>query len=135
MKNTFKTLVGLLFVAASISSCNKPQIEETDYTEQYDVKYEIKTIDSVSVSMTVGYFGDIYENHENRIMTPWHKEVNVQEDWPYLSLSGTIDEADWHKTTVIGNIYYNNELVASDTCKYPRVGILVLYNLNLNTNK
>lgn len=130
MKNTFKTLVSLMILATGISSCEKPQPDEPgNNTEQHNVKYEIKTTDSISVSMTVSYFGDITENNNERhITTPWFKEVNVQEDWPYLSLLGTIDEVDWHKTTVIGNIYYNNQLVASDTCNYPSVSIHVLYN-------
>lgn len=118
MKNIIKKAALLLFIGLGATSCHKP--EDPIVEEQPNIKYEFKTVDAIPVELHITYTGRLTEteNNESTIITPWSKEVYLDEDVKELFLIGTATENSWNKTRIIGNIFVGDKLVATDTTTF-----------------
>ena len=118
MKNIIKKAALLLFIGLGATSCHKPEnpIVEEQPTNTPNIRYELKTIDSIPIEIEISYMGILNEpNNERIITTPWSKEVFIEEEINYIYLMGNTTENYWNKTRIIGNIYESGKLVATDT--------------------
>ena len=115
MKNIIEKAAMLLFIGLIATSCHKPEnpiVEE----QTPNIRYEFKTIDSIQVELIISYTGILLEtNKDKTITTPWVKEVYLEDDISQIYLIGTATENSWNKTRIIGNIFIDNNLVATDT--------------------
>lgn len=121
MRNIIKKAALLLFIGLGATSCHKPEnpIVEEQPTNTPNIRYEFKTIDSIPVELYITYTGRLTENDNNHIITtPWTKEVYLGDEIEHIYLIGTAEENSWNKTRIIGNIFDDGKLVATDTTIY-----------------